>query len=210
MKKLFVILDNGHGNNTAGKRSPLLDDGRQLFEYKWNREVVDRIAKKLLEKGIEHTILVPEIHDIPLSTRVNRANKLYYEYKAKGYEVVLISVHVNACGTGMKWENPNYWSAWTSKGQTKGDAVADSMYVGAEKVFNPLNLRIAKDLSDKDSDMESNFYILKKSAMPAVLTENFFMTSKEGCNFLLSEQGKKLCVDAHILGILDYQEKISK
>ena len=210
MKELFVILDNGHGNNTPGKRSPLLDDGRQLFEYKWNREIVDMIAKKLLEKGIAHHILVPEITDIPLSTRVNRANKIYYEYKTKGYDVILVSVHVNASGMGMKWENPNYWSAWTSNGMTRGDAVADSIYVGAEKVFKPLNLRIASDWTDKDTDMESNFYILKKTAMPAVLTENFFMTSVEGCKFLLSEQGKKLCTDAHILGILDYQEKINK
>ena len=177
--ELFVILDNGHGNNTVGKRSPKLDDGRQLFEYKWCREVVDGISRKLVEKGIKHSVLVPEIHDIPLSTRVQRANKLYYEYKAKGYAVVLISVHVNASGLGTKWMNANYWSAWTTKGQTKGDILADSIYVGAEKVFEPLELRIAKDLSDKDADLESNFYILKNTAMPAVLTENFFMDSLE-------------------------------
>lgn len=210
MKKLFVILDNGHGNNTAGKRSPKLEDGRQLFEYKWCREVVDGISRKLTEKGIMHNVLVPEIYDVPLSTRVQRANKLYYEYKSKGYEVIFISVHINASGLGNKWMNANYWSVWTSKGQTKGDKLADSIYEGARKVFEPLELRFAKDLSDGDVDMESNFYVLKNTGMPACLTENFFMDNLEGCKFLLSEQGKKLCVDAHILGILDYQEKINK
>lgn len=210
MKKLFVILDNGHGNNTAGKRSPLFDDGRQLFEYKWCREVVDGISRKLQEKGIMHNVLVPEIYDVPLSTRVQRANKLYYEYKSKGYEVIFISVHINASGLGNKWMNANYWSVWTSKGQIKGDKLADSIYEGARKVFEPLELRFAKDLSDGDVDMESNFYVLKNTIMSACLTENFFMDNLEGCNFLLSEQGKKLCVDAHILGILDYQEKINK
>ena len=43
-----------------------------------------------------HNVLVPEIYDVPLSTRVQRANKLYYEYKSKGYEVIFISVHINA------------------------------------------------------------------------------------------------------------------
>ena len=30
--KPIVILDNGHGEETAGKRSPVWSDGKQLFE----------------------------------------------------------------------------------------------------------------------------------------------------------------------------------
>lgn len=29
---MLVVLDNGHGNNTPGKRSPVWDDGTQLYE----------------------------------------------------------------------------------------------------------------------------------------------------------------------------------
>ena len=38
-----VILDNGHGRDTAGKRSP---DGR-LREYAYTREMARRIAQDL-------------------------------------------------------------------------------------------------------------------------------------------------------------------
>ena len=41
----LVILDNGHGINTPGKRSPVWDDGTQLFEWKFNRNIVKELLK---------------------------------------------------------------------------------------------------------------------------------------------------------------------
>jgi N-acetylmuramoyl-L-alanine amidase len=32
MNKLVILLDNGHGNNTPGKRSPKWKDIPQIFE----------------------------------------------------------------------------------------------------------------------------------------------------------------------------------
>lgn len=32
-----ILIDNGHGRATAGKRSPVWPDGKQLFEYEFNR-----------------------------------------------------------------------------------------------------------------------------------------------------------------------------
>ena len=51
-----VILDNGHGRDTAGKRSP---DGR-LREYAYTREMARRIAQDLKRQGIDVSLLVPE------------------------------------------------------------------------------------------------------------------------------------------------------
>ena len=42
---MVVILDNGHGSETSGKRSPKWADGKQIFEYEFNRDVVKRIAR---------------------------------------------------------------------------------------------------------------------------------------------------------------------
>ena len=52
-KRYLWLLDNGHGETTPGKRSPIFDDGRQLFEYEFNRAVVARMKKRLTR------ILVP-------------------------------------------------------------------------------------------------------------------------------------------------------
>ena len=80
MKQNFIpILDNGHGIETAGKRSPVWDDGTQLFEWEFNRDIVKRVSSMLEEEGIQYRILVPETKDVSLSARCKRANAIYSE-----------------------------------------------------------------------------------------------------------------------------------
>jgi hypothetical protein len=47
-----------------------------------------------------------------------------------------------------------------------------------------------KDTRDGDSDQESNFWVLRKTVMPAILSENFFMTNRKESAILLSEEGR--------------------
>ena len=53
-QRFLWCLDNGHGKLQAGKRSPIWEeeDGSkmQFFEYEFNRDVVERIIKKLKKK----------------------------------------------------------------------------------------------------------------------------------------------------------------
>jgi N-acetylmuramoyl-L-alanine amidase len=55
---------------------------------------------------------------------------------------------------------------------TGADKLAECMYWSAKK--NLPGKKIRTDFSDKDSDYESNLYVLKHTNCPAVLTENFF------------------------------------
>ena len=57
------------------------------------------------------------------------------------------------------------------------------------------------DYSDGDKDKEANFYVLKNTICPAVLTENFFMTNKEECKLLLSKEGRDRIASAHVKAI---------
>lgn len=44
-QNLIPILDNGHGNNTPGKRSPQFGENLPtLYEWEFNRDIVKRIA----------------------------------------------------------------------------------------------------------------------------------------------------------------------
>ena len=200
-KNLYVILDNGHGEETPGKRSP---DGK-FREYRFNRVIVSMIAEQLEKMGIPYHILVPETKDISLKERVIRANKIHKEQHANGKTVILISVHANAAG-GSGWSNATGWSGWTSKGVTESDTVAACLYQAAHEVLDPKGTKIRKDMADGDEDYEENFYIIYKSSMPAVLTENFFMTTKTDVAYLESEEGKKDIVDIHVKGIQKYIE----
>ncbi len=54
-----ILIDNGHGNDTAGKRSP---DG-SLREYKWAREIATRLETALKRKGLDAERIVKEETD---------------------------------------------------------------------------------------------------------------------------------------------------
>lgn len=194
-----IILDNGHGAETKGKRSP----DSSLLEWKWNREMVAKIDEKLRALGYDTLILVPETEDISLKERCARTNKICSEIGTKN--VIFISVHANAMGNG-EWNSARGWSAYTSKGQTKSDILAEHLYKAAENILS--GMRIRKDKSDGDSDWEENFYVLKNTWCTAVLTENFFYTNKEDLAFLLSDEGKEKIAEVHVQGLVSYIESL--
>ena len=193
---MLILIDNGHGHNTPGKRSP---DGKFL-EYAYNREIATRIVADLTDRGYNAQLLVPEPEDIPLSERVRRINA-HCNTLGKS-NVILISIHVNAAGNGTKWLNATGWSCYTSKGQTTSDRIAECFYEAAKKNFP--DRRIRTDYSDNDPDWEENFYILRHSLCPAILTENFFMDNPQDLVFLQSRAGKQAIVDTHVEGITEY------
>lgn len=190
---MLVLIDNGHGRDTAGKRSP---DGR-LREYAYTREIAARLEQALKERGIEAIRITPEENDISLAERCRRANR----YGADG--VILVSIHCNAAGSGQ-WMSARGWEAWTSIGNTKADKLAACLYEAAGNA----DFKLRKDETDGDPDKEGHLYILKHTVMPAVLTENLFQDNKDDVDYLLSEKGKQAIVELHVEGIMAYFGKV--
>ena len=198
-----ILIDNGHGHNTPGKRSP---DGKfREYAYHYNREIAKRIVADLIDRGYDAELLIPEDNDISLEERVRRVNNICLASDPSC--VILVSVHVNAAGNGSKWTNATGWSVYTCKGQTSSDKLAECLCEAAIKNFP--GKRIRTDFSDGDSDWEENFYILRHTLCPAVLTENFFMDGLD-LEFLQSKAGKQAIVDTHIEGIIEYINIISR
>ena len=200
-----ILIDNGHGIQTKGKRSP---DGT-LLEYAYTRELARQIVATLKARGYDSELLVPEDDDISLSERVRRINEICLTYEPScpaptGHpNVILISLHLNAAGDGTKWMNATGWSCYTCKGQTESDRLADCLYKAAEQFLE--NQVIRTDYArDGDPDWEENFYILRHTLCPAVLTENFFMDKLSDRDYLQSEVGKQAIVDTHVEGIAEY------
>ena len=102
-----VLVDNGHGENTPGKRSP---DGR-LREWSYTREIADMVIFGLRKKGVDAERIVKEDTDVPLSERCRRANNIY---KETGKRAILVSIHCNAAGSGTNWMNARGWSVFVS------------------------------------------------------------------------------------------------
>ena len=193
-----VLIDNGHGVDTAGKRSP---DG-SLRGYKYAREIAEKVVSELKKRGFDAERIVTEENDISLSERCRRVNSICDRIGTKN--VILVSIHCNAAGNGSQWMNARGWEAWTSVGQTAADKLADCLYKAAEET----DFKIRKDTTDGDPDKEGHLYILKHTKCPAVLTENLFQDNKEDVAFLLSEAGKETIVSLHVKGIINYLKTI--
>ncbi len=217
MSKLYVLLDNGHGNNTPGKRSPLLQDGTRFYEWEYCREVTAGIKARFEDnKDIEIIMITPEEYDVPLGSRVKRINNYCTKYGTKN--CIMLSVHVNAAGNGG-WMNARGWSAWTTRGQNNSDKFADCLYEVAEQVLysnkdfintfkgHQSQKPIRTDFSDGDKDWEAGFQITKGSNCPAVLTENMFMDNRLDVDYLLSSSGLNDIINIHVEGIKKYYNK---
>ena len=197
MKDVLVMLDNGHGYDTPGKRSPKWKDGTQLYEYEFNRDIVRRIQILLKSEGIRCVVITPEENDVPLSVRVKRANEYYRNNK----DSFLVSVHANA-GGGTGFE------VWTSVGHTKSDDIASCFWNAMKTEFPDKKMRM--DMTDGDVDKESNFYILKNTKCPAVLTENFFMDNEQDCKLIMSNDGRMRIAKAHVEAIKKAIQEVYK
>ena len=113
-----ILIDNGHGIDTKGKRSP---DGR-LLEYRENRIIARGIVDALTARGLDASLLVPEETDIPLSERGRRVNECCRQLGKDN--VLLISIHCNAAGRGDRWLTARGWCAYTTRGRCIGEVVS--------------------------------------------------------------------------------------
>lgn len=188
-----ILIDNGHGSDTAGKRSP---DGK-LREYAYAREIALRVENSLRGKGYDVERIVPEETDVPLSERVARANKLY---QANGKQAFLVSIHCNAAGNGSAWMAARGWAVYIDPTASQNSKrLATAIANAAEDA----GLKVRKETNNCNYWV-SSLYICKHTNCPAVLTENLFQDNREDVEFLLSEEGKQTITDLHVKGIINY------
>lgn len=191
-----VLIDNGHGENTPGKRSP---DGR-LREWAYTRKIADRVITELRTKGIDAERIVKEMVDIPLSVRCRRANTIYRE---SGGNAILVSIHCNAAGVGSDWLPAHGWSVF----------ISDNASTNSKKLAICLaEVAIQKEVFVRQPTPEQLFWIqnlaiCRDTNCPAILTENFFQDNKEDVEFLLSEEGMRMVTQIHVEGVMNYLNK---
>ena len=193
-----VIIDNGHGENTPGKRSLVLEDGRQLFEWAYTREIARRVHSELTAKGVDVELLVRENIDVSLSERTRRENKITAKYgKSK---TICVSIHCNAKGHGDTWEDARGWSVFVSPNASNNSKKLATYFADTAQSLLP---KIRKPMPNQPYWVQ-NLAICRDTNCPTVLTENLFMDNEQDCKFLLSPEGKSLIVKLHIDAILKY------
>lgn len=188
----IILIDNGHGAETAGKRSP---DGR-LLEWEFTRRLARRLKERFDAAGIASRLIVPEKCDIPLAERVRRVNA-----EAAVAPCVLLSLHVNASGTGG-WGDAHGFSAWVAPG---AGAEARSLAAAIAREVRARGLEGNRRPGARGY-YEGNFAILRRTHCPAVLTENMFMDNKTDLGYLLGDRAIGELADIHFKAITDYAD----
>ena len=198
MKKLLIIIDNGHGIETKGKCSP----DKRLLEWRWTREFANMLYRKLHELGIACHLLVPEEKDVSLGNRCLRANTIAKKFKDYGFDCIFLSIHVNAAASDGQWHDARGCTAWVyTNGSSKSKALGQ-IYGNIAKTMNLTGNRWIPAVGY----FTANYYVLKNTDMPAVLIENCFQDNKDDVDYLLSEKGKNDLLNWHTKSILQYME----
>lgn len=212
INKFHWILDAGHGainltqlttNSThingkiitSGKRSFKFPKGNQyanqcLIEGVVNREVLNYLTLLLAAENIKFSVLVPTFKDISLTARCTLANAIA---KNSNLPCILVSIHHNAFRN--EWNAANGVSSHYFK---KGDRYSTAGKQYAEDFQK--ELVINSGLRDRGIK-GNNFKMLRDTSMPAILTENGFMTNLVEAEYLMTEIGKQNTAKGHFTAI---------
>ena len=189
-----ILIDNGHGYNTPGKCSP----DKRLLEWKYTREIATELVSRLKAAGFDAERIVTEDVDISLRERCRRVNAICKRVGASN--VVLVSIHNNAAGSGGKWRDATGWCGFVyTKASSKSRHLAQLLYAEAEKRGLKGNRSVPRERY-----WMKNLAMVRDTACPAVLTENLFQDNKGEVDFLLSPEGREAIVSLHFDALIKY------
>ena len=195
-----VLIDNGHGVDTQGKRSPKGKFGI-LYEFEFNRAIAKPLVERLKKLGIDAELVVPEDNDISLGERCRRVNRVCDKLGAKN--VLFISIHANASSNCETFQKPSGWSAFVyRKASNASKRLAQCLFDEAEKK-GLLGNRAVPDCHY----WQSGFFVLRNTRCAAVLTENLFYDNEAEYEVLCSEKGREEIISLHINGIVRYLQE---
>lgn len=191
-----ILIDNGHGDPplTGGKCSP----DKRLKEYKYCREIAQRVSRELSLRGIDALLITPGSGDVALKERVRKVNGWAKRLGAEN--VVLVSIHNNAAGADGRWHAARGFSVYVSKNASGNSKRLARIFTENAEAMGLMGNRSVP----REKYWVQSLAMTRDTICPAVLTENLFQDNEEDVKFLLSEEGKKAIAELHVKSIVEY------
>lgn len=191
------IIDPGHGPATLGKRSPAMPDGYIFYEYEYNHDIARRICAQLDELQIDYT-LTAELNEYlgdALKQRVVKANAVITPKPRR-----FVSIHANA---GPLENGKIVWHPDIEGTET---FIHPNYTQASRDMANCFNDRIAKLLQSTNRGIKTaEFYVLRKTVMPACLVEIDFFTNPEFVRISRTEKHRQAVADTFVGCILELE-----
>ena len=197
-----VILGTAHGSNVPGKCSP----DKKFREYRFSREVINLLKPQLEALGLLVFVDIPA-DEVPrpanteLSLRCRYVNGVCSKFGTQN--CVYVSIHVNAAGSDGQWHSARGFAVYVAR---QCSAASKSL---AKTICE---LAISRGLCGNRSIpsehyWQANFYVVKNTACPAILTENLFQDNRADVEFLSSQAGKEAIATLHLDAIKQHFAK---
>ena len=183
----LIAIGDGHGAETAGKRTPPFANGTVMKENEFNKATVNYLEKELERCGFSVLQTAPEDTRTRLCARARRAND--------GGADLYISVHANAFGSD--WNDANGVESWIYSAKDK-----QTLDVAQKIQSEVIKATGLKDRGIKESG--NSLGILRDTKMPAVLVECGFMTNPQEAALLKNNAYRQKVAKAICKGICLY------
>lgn len=173
-----IALDDGHGMETAGKRTPFIPSiSRFIHENEFNRAVVRLLDAELKRCGFGTVLTAPGDSDHSLASRVKVANDAKVD--------LFISIHYNALdgkfdGAG---KDPEGFSAHIDPSGGQSQKFAEIAVKHLAKGTLQKNRGVVKQ----------QLYVTANTKMPAVLFELGFMDNNREALLMIDPAFQKEC-----------------
>ena len=189
MGKIKICIDSGHGFLTSGKRTPALQKnieqfkkGEQIHEHEIATYICSKLAKKLIALGYDifksawNDNNAKDDIDVGLTTRQRAIKNAKCDYS--------VSIHLNACGDGIKFNSGNGIEIFTHTDIKKsGDSVNMAKYILAE---------LAKGTKQTNRGVKSMDLAMCNCTLTgtkaATLVEVAFMTNLNEVNTMITQE----------------------
>lgn len=197
IKRKILFLDDGHGQSTPGKRTPIMRSGkakgRAIRENEFNRAAVQMVKLLAEAEGFEVIEVAQGDEDIALRERSNLANNHYVRKGLGRDEAVFVSIHANA---------------YDGKFATNNGGVETYHFpssVEGERLARCVHNELIKGTKQIDRGVKSaNFHVLRETMMPAILVEALFMDVEEEALLMLDESFQNEVAREVVSGITNY------
>jgi N-acetylmuramoyl-L-alanine amidase len=185
----LIALDDGHGKNTPGKRTPFIAQlGREIQENEFNKAVVNYANSELKRCGFRTLLVAPTDADTSLQARTDLANSK----KAHAY----VSVHFDAFDGKFNGNDPEGFTIYVYPGHKNKPA---------GNLAKDVHGFIKQGTKQQDRGIkEANFHVLRATNMPAILIECGFMDNLREALLMVNDQFRREVAREIAQGICKY------